>query len=269
MIVEELPDLGITRISRWIFNCYVIHDGGSGRPVVVDAGLPTLAERALRLVADRGLGDVASVVATHAHSDHVAGAATISSATGASVHLPERAMAYLGGETPRTPGPREIAKFWPVYLDQPRDFGALRELNEVGPVAGYGRGPMVMPLMPGAPLLDGTALPGAPDWEVSVTSGHTDDSIVFRRASTNTMLSGDTVLSADARPWFNPEFVDAVASADTEARLREIEVDHLLPGHGRPVLGSDVLRSARSHREVGRGDARGSARRWARWLADR
>ena len=97
MIVEDLPELGITRVSRWIFNCYVIHDGGAGRPVIVDAGLPSIAEAALEVVEERGLGSVAAVLATHGHSDHVAGAATVASATGASVHLPERTMEFLDG----------------------------------------------------------------------------------------------------------------------------------------------------------------------------
>ena len=39
LVIEPMPDLGNTRVSRWIFNCYVIHDGDDG-PAVVDAGLP-------------------------------------------------------------------------------------------------------------------------------------------------------------------------------------------------------------------------------------
>ncbi|PRC44768.1 MBL fold metallo-hydrolase, partial [Mycobacterium sp. ITM-2017-0098] len=38
LVIEHYRDLGITRLSRWIFNCYLIH--GNDSCVVVDAGLP-------------------------------------------------------------------------------------------------------------------------------------------------------------------------------------------------------------------------------------
>ncbi len=269
IVVDDLGDIGITRVSRWIFNCYVIHDGGEGHPVIVDAGMPSIAQVALGVVDQLGLPPVGTVLATHGHSDHVAGAATVAEATGASVHLPARTMEFLAGEPATTPGPRQVAKIWPVFLDQPHDFAALRELNDVGPTAGYGRGPMVMPIAPGSALIDGSPVPGAPDWTVIAGPGHTEDATMFRHEPTNTLLSGDTVLSADGRAWFNPEYVDADASAQTENRLRELRTDHLLPGHGRPVVGRRVLDSARSHLEVGRGGPVGSAMRWAAWLMAR
>ena len=40
--VEHISDLGITRVSRWCFNCYLI-EGDSG-PIVVDAGMPRVAD---------------------------------------------------------------------------------------------------------------------------------------------------------------------------------------------------------------------------------
>ncbi len=27
LVVETMEQIGITRVSRWIFNCYLIHDG--------------------------------------------------------------------------------------------------------------------------------------------------------------------------------------------------------------------------------------------------
>jgi hypothetical protein len=39
LVVGRLPQLGIVRVSRWCFNCYLI-DGDDGL-IVVDAGFPT------------------------------------------------------------------------------------------------------------------------------------------------------------------------------------------------------------------------------------
>ena len=35
-MIDHLPAIGVTIFSTWIFNCYLIHDGGDGRPFVVD-----------------------------------------------------------------------------------------------------------------------------------------------------------------------------------------------------------------------------------------
>ena len=96
-------------------------------------------------------------------------------------------------------------------------------------------------------------LAGAPDWEVLATPGHTDCSTCLWNAKTRTLLTGDTVLSIHGRAWFNPEYVDAEASARTEAMLRRLPVEHLLPGHGHPVSGPRVMAEALSHRERPRG----------------
>ena len=102
-------------------------------------------------------------------------------------------------------------------------------------------------------LRDRERLAGAPDWEVLATPGHTDCSTCLWNAKTRTLLTGDTVLSIHGRAWFNPEYVDAEASARTEAMLRRLPVEHLLPGHGHPVSGPRVMAEALSHRERPRG----------------
>lgn len=44
-------ELGIHVCSRWLFNAYVVADGGAGRPFVVDPGLPVTASAAARVLA--------------------------------------------------------------------------------------------------------------------------------------------------------------------------------------------------------------------------
>ena len=69
VVVRHLPDIGITVVSRWVFNCYVVHDRGDGRPLVVDLGLPSQvsAVREVLRTHDLDPDDLGTVVATHGH----------------------------------------------------------------------------------------------------------------------------------------------------------------------------------------------------------
>ena len=98
------------------------------------------------------------------------------------------------------------------------------------------------------------------------TPGHTDDSICLYHADSATLLSGDEVLTHDGRAWFNPEWVDRRLHAESEERLRALEVRHLLPGHGLPLEG-DVWGRARSAGDCppGKGLLTRCARRFGRW----
>ena len=245
-MIEELRDLGITWHSRWIFNCYVIHDGGAGRPVIVDLGIPghltPIAEDLRRVGAD--VRDVACVVATHGHADHVGGLPRLRREQHVPVALPRRIEAMLAGGSIRAPGTAQLARILPVMADQTFDLAAVRELGAAAKEIGYDSRAVRFPFTPEWWLSDGDVIPGAPDWQVIATPGHTDDSISLYRSSTRTLISGDAVLSVDGRGWFNPERVDDGDSAATENRLRALDVDQLLPGHGRVVIGAAAMRDA-------------------------
>ncbi|VEG44153.1 beta-lactamase domain-containing protein [Mycolicibacterium flavescens] len=245
LVVDPLDDIGVIRLSRWIFNCYLIR--GDRGVVVVDAGMPGSADDVAGVLSVYR-GTVGAVAATHGHSDHVAGAPRLAAEHSVALHLPEVTLSYLDGtRQPRTPALSKIVQIWPTLISQPMDLTGLRGFADGPRIAGYGGSKgMVGDALGGArPLADGQPLPGAPGWEVLHVPGHTDDSTAFWHADSRTLISGDAVLSAGGQAWFTPETVDTATAKRSEQRMRALPVEHLLPGHGLPVHRVDVWADTR------------------------
>lgn len=258
-VIRHLPEIGITVISRWLYNCYVIHDGGDGRPFVVDLGMPSQIPLVAAELRRHGaeLGDLGAAIATHGHADHVGGLPELRAQAGTAVHLPHPIALMRDGTIPiRPPGIRAVSHILPVMASQPRDLVATREIAGTMKTIGWDAKGVRLPFEPETWLRDGHHLPGLPQWQVLTTPGHSADSTCLYHQPTRTLLSGDAVLSVPGRAWFNPEYVDGQASVATEARLRQLDVEHLLPGHGLVVSGPRVMAEALSFADRPAGDSR-------------
>ncbi len=233
LIVDHMPELGITRLSRWIFNCYVL-EGDEG-PVVVDPGTRRMALDVASYLGPRA-ADVHAIVATHGHTDHVGGAPTLSAMTGATVHVAPKTLDYIAGERPPSV-PSSALAFAPVLVGQPLDLDVLRSSAGDALRAGYGT-PLGWRWTGPAPLgtlTDGVTVPGAGAWTVHSAAGHTPDSVVLWNEEAGVLIAGDAVATARGRALIAPITFDAPAAPATAAHLHALPARHLLPGHGLPL----------------------------------
>ncbi len=233
-VVQQLPEIGVTRVSRWCFNCYLVE--GDDGVVVVDPGWPAIADDLAPVIEARGLS-VAAVVVTHAHPDHISGAPGVARRFDAPVLLNTTTLGYIDGVTrPRTPPLRDLARTWPVMIGQPFDARALAGFVRGSATAGFGtRRGMLWPGDARTGVLhDGQPLPGSA-WTVIATPGHTDDHMCFWHADTGTMLSGDAVIGMRGHPRNAPDVVDRRSADMTRGKLRALDISRILPGHGLPM----------------------------------
>lgn len=266
--MDRLFDLPIYRTHLWIFNCYAVVEDDEA--TLIDVGLPSIGDSVIDGLADRGIDPnrLRGLLCTHAHPDHVGGMPRVLERAQTETFFPARCEAYLAGERPRRFGANDAVRFLPVWGEERFSLSAARQFARAGTKIGFG-GPkdMKLPFTPTGFVTEGTAPSCLPGWEVIGAPGHTDDSTCFYHRDSATLLAGDAVVTLDGRAWFNPEWVDAELSAQTEERLRSLDVRYLLPGHGRPIEGSDIWAKARSFRDRpdGNGILARCSRRLARW----
>lgn len=218
-----------------ISNVFLL-DGGRGDRFLVDTG--HWSERATLVIALRRLGlrpsDLTGVLLTHRHSDHAGNARWLRERFGVRVYAHRADAEILDGTRPvpfmeRGEGSflaGVLAKFenrWPARV--PVD----RALDEGDTVAGL---------------------------EVHWVPGHTEGSVFYRHDRTRSLLTGDTLLTAIpplvlrsgiALPY--PTFTRDMQQAHDSIRAfhqRAIDYDHLLPGHGRPMM-NDARRRIVEH----------------------
>jgi glyoxylase-like metal-dependent hydrolase (beta-lactamase superfamily II) len=224
---------GIHRLDHAYVNCYLVEEGDS--VTLVDTGLPA----AHRFILDalsalgRGPGDVAAVVLTHAHFDHVGTARRLQAEIGCPVHVHPRDARLARHpyryrhERPRSLYPFQYPKALPVLASMAA-AGALRVpgVDEVRS-------------LPAAGELD---VPGRPT--VVFTPGHTFGHCALHFADRDAVITGDALVTLDPYTGATgPRIVAGAATADSRVALDSLErigrtgARVLLPGHGEPWRG--------------------------------
>jgi hydroxyacylglutathione hydrolase len=179
-------------------NCSIIGDEASREAIVIDPG--DNIDEILALIERHGL-TVKTIVITHAHIDHIGGAARLRSLTGAPIYMHEEdsflsdqldtQAAWLGVETPEDPG-----------IDRPaREGDTLR-----------------------AGSLEATVLH---------TPGHTPGSISLFFASQNKLIAGDTLFRGSIGRTDLPGGDSAEIVKSIRGKLYQLPENVIvIPGHG-------------------------------------
>ena len=208
MIHEILP-VGPLRC-----NCSILGDEASREAMVVDPGDDI--SRILTLLAKHQL-TVKQIVVTHAHIDHIAGAARLKALTGAPilynqldlpmVDIMDLQADWLGISTPEVPAPDH----------SPADNSLIR----IGHHLGLPRGSFPEPSPTG---LSATVL---------YTPGHTPGSLCLHLPDYNLLLAGDTLFAGSVGRTDLPGGNTRQLLNSIHSRLLPLpDTTRVLPGHG-------------------------------------
>jgi glyoxylase-like metal-dependent hydrolase (beta-lactamase superfamily II) len=187
-------------------NNVVLHDNGGA--TVIDSGYGAHAEQTLALLA-RALGGrrLERLVNTHCHSDHMGGNAAIQRAHACRTSIP-------AGEAALIDDWDEQALVL-AFADQRAERFAYDEVFRAGDVLAM----------------------GGLDWQVLAAPGHDTHATMFYAPEARVLVSGDALWENGFGVVFPQLFGRATALAETRATLESIaalEVDAVIPGHGRP-----------------------------------
>lgn len=191
---------------------------------LVDTGMPGSEETILSYIEGLGLNadDLACIVITHYHLDHVGSLAAIKARTSAQVVAHPGDAPFISGEQSPPPVSSTLMRFlfWlaaplmpatdPVPVDATAQDGD--HLDTAGP-------------------LGGTTVVHVP--------GHTPGSLALHFPSDRLLICGDTIDHRRNRlgpppKSFTADMDQAVTSL---RRMAELEFDMLCPGHGTPIVG--------------------------------
>ncbi len=236
---QVAPDVFRVRLS--IVNAYIVGRPGarSGHWVLVDAGLPTSADKIFRAAAELfgANSRPAAIILTHGHFDHSGAAEELAEAWDVPVYAHRLEMPYLDGGS---------------------------EYPPPDPSVGGGALALISPLMPRGPINLGPRLhllpanksvPGMRGWRWIHTPGHTPGHVSFYRAADATLIAGDafittrqaSLFSAVLQPqemngppqYFTPNWELAYASV---VELNRLYIQVAATGHGKPMRGVHLRR---------------------------
>jgi glyoxylase-like metal-dependent hydrolase (beta-lactamase superfamily II) len=224
---------GVHRVEDAYCNWYLVEDGD--RLTIVDAGVPTswdsLVEALRRL--GRSAADVAALVLTHAHFDHIGFAERARRELSIEVWAPEDDVPLTRHPLQYTRERSPLAYAWrrgarPIMASLARNRAFFPP--PIATVRRFGRDAGTLPV-PGAPA-------------VVATPGHTLGHVALALPERGALIAGDALVTLDPYTGATgPRLVARAATADPERAfgsldaLARTQATVVLPGHGEPWHG--------------------------------
>jgi glyoxylase-like metal-dependent hydrolase (beta-lactamase superfamily II) len=212
----DLPFLaGRIAVGVWL----VQQNGGW---TVVDAGAPGFEELILRqILACTGGRPPDRLVFTHGHIDHAAAAEMMVDRWGLPVAAGRAEIPYILGPTPY----RRVEPAWWAY----------RLLQRSGPPL-IGRNVQL-------PLDEGMTVDGL---QVFHVPGHAPGMVALLHPADRALLAADVFSHGRGRlaEPISAFTYDIALNRQSMRKLAALDFDHLLPSHGRPILGDGKARAA-------------------------
>lgn len=203
-------------------NIYLME--GSSDLTLIDSGSSREAPRLLREIADNGfsVNDIGRIVLTHAHADHVGGAAVFRETHRPKVYAHPKDIPVLAGEK-RLPMYEGFKGFFlNLAADRRMPWSALD---------------CVQPVQPGTPIRS------IPQWQILHTPGHTAGSISLFHPVRQILICGDVLFSRDGVLHLPDESYrrDEGPLQKSVQELSKLDCDIICCGHG-PVIRGGAFR---------------------------
>jgi glyoxylase-like metal-dependent hydrolase (beta-lactamase superfamily II) len=218
----------VVRIKGEISNVYLINEK---RICIVDCGSPNdfkLIEHTVEKVLGRSMYDVDYILPTHSHVEHLGNAPKLKRKTGALVVLPDKGINPAKGS-----------------FDS---IGFLKDMP-AAIIAGLKNNPALL-LYPHLNFVkatadvvssDGMRMPGHEGWNVLHTPGHSPESVCLYHSETDSLISGDTIITIDGKAALPFGIWNRTKMKNTIERLKKLRPKRLFPGHGDPLEGDGLL----------------------------
>lgn len=216
------------RLGSSLVNSYLVEE--AGLVTIIDAGLPGYWKDLPAELASMGrsLDDVRAVVLTHGDTDHIGFAEQLRRERGVPVYVHELDAGRARGEMKKPTSGWGPVKIGPLagFLLYGARHGGLR-IPSVVEVVTFGDGA----------TLD---VPGAP--QIIHLPGHTPGSSALHIPGIDAVFVGDalttrSVLTGDLGPRLAPFTLEPSQATSSLARLDDLEVKWVLPGHGEAWTG--------------------------------
>lgn len=221
---------GIHRLGNEYVNCYLIEEGND--LTLVDGGLPAFRDQLEAYLQSRGrtVGDIAAVILTHAHSDHIGMVEGVRRTADAPVHVHAK-----DAEMARTGKIHKRDGSMLPYLRYP----ALYKLFLVAGRAGAARTPNVELVTTFDGAEQDLDVPGRP--RVIPTPGHSPGHVAFHLPEQGVLIAGDALctynpLTGRRGPQLMPKAfaADSLQMLASLEALERIDATMTLLGHGEP-----------------------------------